>query len=402
MENKSFKVYMHTSPNGKRYIGITCQEDSKRRWGSNGCGYKDNEYFWKAIKKYGWDNFQHEILFEGLTEVESKQKEIELIAFYDTTNKSNGYNITPGGDYNINVTPKPVKQYTSNGVFIKEYECIKYASNETGISKSGISLCCNNKLKTAGNFIWTFSDVELTEEHIAWCNSDKRSENCIVVHRYSMSGEVIQEYVSLTLAGLATNADPTSITLCCKGEYKSVANSIWRYAWEELTQEHLEWCNTLSSDSLKKKVNQYLRDGTFICTYNSIVEACLKTGVSRCGIGECCRRESKTAGGFLWQYFDEEITPEYIKWCNSIEPCKEKRIKTAVIQYTLDGIFIAIYKSLTEAERNTNVSRKSIASVCKGDKVQAGNFIWRYASEIEDPHAPLFPTVSPTLLEIAR
>lgn len=400
MENKSFKVYMHTSPSGKRYIGITCQVDPKRRWGSNGCGYSDNEYFWRAIRKNGWQNFKHEILFEGLTEKEAKEKEIELIALYDTTNQSNGYNITPGGDYNINVIPKPVKQYTIDGVFIKEYECIKYASNETGISKASISLCCNNKLKTAGNFIWVFSDVELTKEHIAWCNSDKRSENRIAVHRYSMSGEFIQEYESFTLAGLATNVSPISIALCCKGEYKSVADSIWRYAWEELTQEHLEWCNKPQGRG-EKEVNQYLKDGTFVCVYKSIGEAHLETGISRCSIGACCRGESKTAGNFLWRYSNEEITPEYIEWCNSIETFKGKREKTRVIQYTTDGIFVAIYDSFNEAERATGISHHSISSACKSDNGFSKGFIWRYASDIADPYAPLFPIASSTLSETA-
>lgn len=400
-QNRKFKVYMHTSPNGKRYIGITRQENPERRWGSNGCGYIDNQHFWRAIQKYGWDNFKHEILFDGLTEIEAKQKEVELIAFYDLTNANNGYNISLGGDYNINVTPKPVKQYTSTGIFIQEYECIKYGAIATNINKSAISMCCNNKAKLAGGYIWQFADVELTEEHIAWCNSDKRSENCIAVHRYSMSGEFVQEYESMTIAALENNTSLASILLCCKGEYKTVANSIWRYAWEELTQEHLEWCNTLSSDSLKKEVSQYLRDGTFVCKYESIGEAYLKTGISRSNIGACCKGDAKTAGNFLWRYSNEKITPEYIEWSNRIEPCKEKHIKTAVIQYTIDGIFIAIYESLTEAERNTSVSRRGIASVCKGNREQVGGFIWRYASDIQDPTAPLFPTVYSTTSETA-
>lgn len=399
-QNRNFKVYMHTSPNGKKYIGITRQEKPERRWGSNGCGYIDNQHFWRAIQKYGWDNFQHEILFEDLTEEEAQQKEIELIAYYDSTDQTKGYNITAGGGYNINAILRPVKQYTSDGVFIQEYECIKYGAIATNINKSAISMCCNNKAKLAGGCIWQFADVELTKEHIDWCNSDKRSENCIAVHRYSMRGEFIQEYKSLTLAGLATNTDPTSITLCCKGEYKSVADSIWRYAWEELTQEHVEWCNKPQGRG-EKEVSQYLRDGTFVCKYESIGEAHLKTGVSRCGIGACCRGEYKTAGDFLWRYSNDEITSEYIEWCNSIEPCKERHIKTAVIQYTIDGIFVAIYKSLTEAERNTGVSRRSIASVCKGIKTQADGFIWRYASDIQDPYTPLFPTTSSTLSETA-
>lgn len=397
--DKCFVVYMHTSPNNKRYIGITRQNPPEKRWGSNGCGYNDNEHFRRAISKYSWDNFKHEILYTNLTEKEAKQKEIELIAFYDLTDPSKGFNITPGGDYNINVTPKPVKQYTSDGTFIKEYECIKYGAIATNINKSAVSLCCNNKAKLAGGYIWQFADVELTEGHIAWCNSDKRSENCIAVHKYSMNGEFIQEYESMTIAALENNTSLTSVLLCCKGEYKTVANSIWRYAWEELTQEHLEWCNTLSSDSLKKEVNQYLKDGTFVCTYESIGDAHFKTGVSRCGIGACCRNEYKTAGSYIWRYSNEEITSEYIEWCNSIAPCKEKRIKTAVVQYSLDGEFVAVYKSFTEAERETGVYRKSISAVCKGEQEQSYGFIWRYASDITDPTAPLSPT--PTLSETA-
>lgn len=63
MENeiKNYCVYKHTSPSNKVYIGITSQEP-ERRW-KNGNGYKKNLYFTKAIKKYGWDNFAHEILW---------------------------------------------------------------------------------------------------------------------------------------------------------------------------------------------------------------------------------------------------------------------------------------------------------------------------------------------------
>ena len=59
-------VYMHISPSGKKYIGIT-KQNPKRRWNS-GNGYKNNDYFTKAIKKYGWNNFLHIILAENLTE----------------------------------------------------------------------------------------------------------------------------------------------------------------------------------------------------------------------------------------------------------------------------------------------------------------------------------------------
>lgn len=62
-----YTVYCHTNKlNNKRYVGITKQEP-KVRW-QNGYGYRGNEYFFRAIQKYGWDNFEHEILYECLNE----------------------------------------------------------------------------------------------------------------------------------------------------------------------------------------------------------------------------------------------------------------------------------------------------------------------------------------------
>ena len=60
-------VYQHKNKiNNKVYIGITSQIP-ERRWGSNGCNYKSSPHFYSAIQKYGWDNFEHNILFTNLT-----------------------------------------------------------------------------------------------------------------------------------------------------------------------------------------------------------------------------------------------------------------------------------------------------------------------------------------------
>lgn len=93
---KNFKVYKHTSPSNKVYIGITSQ-DTKQRW-NNGKGYKHNKYFTRAIQNYGWDNFSHEVLFDNLTEEEAKLMEQCYIALYDSFNKEKGYNQTLGGE----------------------------------------------------------------------------------------------------------------------------------------------------------------------------------------------------------------------------------------------------------------------------------------------------------------
>ena len=66
---KSYYVYVHKFPNYKVYIGITNQKP-ERRW-SNGSGYYRQKYIANAIKKYGWNNIEHKILFEGLSKKEA-------------------------------------------------------------------------------------------------------------------------------------------------------------------------------------------------------------------------------------------------------------------------------------------------------------------------------------------
>lgn len=50
----------------------------------------------------------------------------------------------------------------------------------------------------------------------------------------------------------------------------------------------------------------------------------------------------------------------------------------AVVQYTSDGVFIAEYSSLAEAERITGIAYQSICSVCRGKRKTAGGYLWCY------------------------
>ena len=97
MGMKKYKLYLHISPSGKRYYGITSQK-VEGRWRKNGEGYRESTHFYRAIIKYGWDNFQHIVLFDNLTKAEAKELEVYYIALYDTTNPNKGYNVSLGGD----------------------------------------------------------------------------------------------------------------------------------------------------------------------------------------------------------------------------------------------------------------------------------------------------------------
>lgn len=94
---KKYVVYMHTNKaNGKRYIGITCQ-NPLRRW-RNGNGYYENEHFYRAICHYGWDNFTHEIIKSDITKEEACELEKALIGKYKSNDEKYGYNKSVGGE----------------------------------------------------------------------------------------------------------------------------------------------------------------------------------------------------------------------------------------------------------------------------------------------------------------
>lgn len=97
MSSKSCCVYCHTNKiNGKRYVGIT-SNDPYKRWQS-GNGYKHNAYFTNAIKKYGWDNFEHEIIISNIEEEYAKSWEKMLINLYHSNDRDFGYNLSSGGE----------------------------------------------------------------------------------------------------------------------------------------------------------------------------------------------------------------------------------------------------------------------------------------------------------------
>ena len=51
---------------------------------------------------------------------------------------------------------KKVAQYTREGEFIKEFNCIADASRECNVPTTNISKCCKGKRYSAGNFIWRY------------------------------------------------------------------------------------------------------------------------------------------------------------------------------------------------------------------------------------------------------
>ena len=89
-DSELYLVYKHTDPVGKVYIGITKNLPGSR-W-NEGTGYEKQKKFYKAIQKYGWIHFQHEIIAAGLTESEARTIEKETIIALCACDEEYGYN----------------------------------------------------------------------------------------------------------------------------------------------------------------------------------------------------------------------------------------------------------------------------------------------------------------------
>jgi group I intron endonuclease len=362
MENNNFTVYMHINKiNSKKYIGITKQKPEKR-W-SYGNHYKSSPHFYSSIKKYGWDNFEHLILFEKLSEIEAKNKEIELIAEYNTTNNKYGYNCTKGGDgisgykcseeqrkkmserqkgYKAseetkekmriimtgreftdewknkiseshigdkNPSAKPVVQLNGNYELIKEFSCGRYAEQELGINVVNISQVCLGKAKSAGGYIFMFKD-----------NYEEQKENLIDKYveikpykrriiQLSLDNEYINTFNSAYEAGKILKIDDGSINNVCKGKkrYKTAGGYVFMYEDEYEEQKDNLKDVFIKTIPHKRAVVQLSLDNKIICNYNTIREASKLLNIDHSSITAVCKgKKQKTAGGFKWEYASQQ------------------------------------------------------------------------------------------------
>lgn len=104
INREGYIVYLHINRiNKKIYVGITKFSDPNKRWG-NGRGYRKNVVFNRAIKKYGWNNFDHIILFRGLSKCAASIIESLLIKRY--SKRDTCYNIASGGQGTLAMNDK--------------------------------------------------------------------------------------------------------------------------------------------------------------------------------------------------------------------------------------------------------------------------------------------------------
>lgn len=232
MPNGEYSVYVHISPSGKMYIGIT-KNDPLDRW-KNGRGYRKQRYFFRAIEKYGWDNFYHETLYTGLTEQEAKDIEMELIQLFTSNDKRLGYNTTLGGDGCRGYDPPPdvrMKISVANKGKVRSAE----SRHRISVAKLGT----HPSDETRRNMSKNHADVSGENNPMYGKNHSeetrrKMSENRPKrpVSQFTPEGELVRVYSSTIAAERATGISHTNIGRCCSGRQILAGGFTWRYTKE--------------------------------------------------------------------------------------------------------------------------------------------------------------------------
>ena len=287
---KTWTIYRHVNKiNGKCYVGITCRRWVKCRWGSDGHGYNQpgQKKFWAAIVKYGWNNFDHEILEKGIhTPEEANEREKFWIAHFDSF--KHGYNGTIGGsgatghEYNEEARRK-------NSEAHKGLKCHNMPhSEETKKLLSKTHKGLHNSPRT-----------EFKKGNVSWL-SGKAGTLGKPVLQYDAEGNFVKEWANIfSVVDFFGGTSQSCIRQCCKGNRKRYKNSIWRF------KENDDFPKTVKPQELidvRVPVLQYDLNGNFIAEYESTIEAYRRTGTSRGGIRNVCIGKYKQANGYVWKY----------------------------------------------------------------------------------------------------
>ena len=337
-ENRWCVYYHRNKINGKYYVGIS--KNTKQRWSSNGRQYVGSHHFWKAIQKYGWDNFDHVILIENLEKEQAKMIQIYLIAKFDLRNPDIAYNITKGGDtgnglYGVkHPMSKPVFQYTWQGDFVKEWGTISEAAETLHIKGKKIGEAASKNRKQAHGFQWSFEKVDKMPPYTGFPgNTVKKYPK---VYKVDYDGTLIQIYDDLHKIDGYTPKEYEKIRQCCCGTHISAYGFFWFFEpdySEEAVQKLINRKFGPKKNPNRKKVCVYDMSGKLIQTFQNSDAASEYTNVLPRSIEHACNSKNiyHHMKGFLF-YYDEETHGK------DVEPWKNKRLRP-VLRFH-DGKFI--------------------------------------------------------------
>lgn len=263
--------------NNKLYIGKTVTSIA-HRWDQHKSAAKNRGQWalYKAIRKYGEDNFSIEMI-EEVDNDNLNNREIYWINYYNSYR--DGYNMTLGGDGRISLNRNKIIELWNNGCSVQT------------ISKN---LNC-----------WVSSVIDILKEQNIYDPERIKKERIIntansqsqhKIIQYNENGEIINIFNSCKEAAehIGGFSDTIHGGITTKG-------SRYGYYWAYEDAKELPNFRPIKR-SIMREVYQYSLNGDFVNCFNSAAEAKRKTGIDSSSILRVCKGQRKTAGGYKWSY----------------------------------------------------------------------------------------------------
>lgn len=249
-------------------------------------GYNWNYIDWvkpEKINTEGWEYVRENPDYVVSRDGRFVHKKTQLLI---KTQESNGYNrVTLGSK------PKGNKHtYSVQRLVTRAYSGDPLSEKHQANHKDG-----NKQNNNIDNLEWLTQSGNILHSYETGLN------NCrIPVCQYTVTGEKIATYKSLSDASKETGITRRHISECCSKENSAITagGSIWRYIDEDFSSQRTSRDN--------RKILCSTRDGEFINIYDSVAEIYKETGYAKQNIYYNLKGKGNTAFGMKWKYISED------------------------------------------------------------------------------------------------
>lgn len=219
-------IYCFTNKlNGKKYVGQSRQLNRRYHGHINDAmnpdrAKTDSSVFHAALRKYGIENFDYQIL-EECKASELNEREIYWIKELHSYILEDGYNLTYGGD---NFTPN---YYFSSEDLLHYWNDLKLTVTQIYKTYGSTGKKIREQLIELG----------ISKEEIEQRTYEKRLEiiqkgipkRLRKINQYDLEGNFIQSFNSLTEAAKSVNGNKGNISQVANGKYQTAYGYKWKY-----------------------------------------------------------------------------------------------------------------------------------------------------------------------------
>jgi hypothetical protein len=273
-----------------------------------------------------------------------------------------------------------ILQYGLDGKFIREFDSLNDASECIGVVPGAIGQNLNCFTKSAGGYQWRFKSknyAQIIESYFI-------QNNGLPIAQYNLEGKLIQKFESLLDAERKINHSEGSIRAAMNrgAILKNTSYFFIQYNKHQRIPIEVEpFVFPIHGFSIP--VVQISADGKyFINEFPSVTHAAKFLNKNTGHISSACKGKRETAYGYQWKYRNEfkKDLPGI-----SMENALKKHHSKEIAQFDLEGNFIRVFKSASEAARIEKDSQSNISSVALGKRNYSGKYQYAYLKNGQIP-----------------